>query len=315
MPRGKQPKAEKPAISVVGRPVWSGSISFGLVTVPVDLVTAQRRTGLPIRTFSPDGNFLKRQLFCPKDDAVLSGDDLERGYEVEKDEFVPITDEEIEGLAPRSSRDIDLSQFVPRDAIDPAYFVKSYFVLPSGEQAKAYRLLAETMEKTDRAAVARFVMRGKGYALALFAERGILRAETLRFHDEVRDPADLELTSPVKVEASRVKRMQTAIRELAAAAVDEKELDSDDSERIEALAREKLRKGQDVLQVSESVVRDEGGESFGEVIDLVAALKERLGQKREPARATPAPKREPKAKTRARGSARTTTRRRAASRS
>jgi DNA end-binding protein Ku len=315
LPRGKQPKAEKPASSVVGRPVWSGSISFGLVTVPVELVTAQRRTGLPIRTFSPDGNFLKRQLFCPKDEAVLSGDDLERGYEVEKDEFVAITDEEIEGLAPRSSRDIDLSQFVPRDAIDPAYFVKSYFVLPSGDQAKAYRLLAETMEKTDRAAVARFVMRGKGYALALFAERGILRAETLRFHDEVRDPANLELTSPVKVEASRVKRMQTAIRELAAAAVKEEDLDSDDSERIEALAREKLRKGQDVVQVSESVVRDEGGESFGEVIDLVAALKERLGQKREPARATRTPKREAKAKTRARGPARTTTRRRAASRS
>jgi len=315
LPRGRQPKAEKPAGSVVGRPVWSGSISFGLVTVPVDLVTAQRRTGLPIRTFSPDGNFLRRQLFCPKDEAVLNGDDLERGYEVEKDEFIPITDEELEGLAPRSSRDIDLSQFVPRASIDPAYFVKSYFVLPSGEQAKAYRLLAETMEKTDRAAVARFVMRGKGYALALFAERGILRAETLRFHDEVRSPADLELTSPVKVESSRVKRMQTAIRELAADAVDEDELATDDSERIEALAREKYRKGQDVVQVSEAVVRDESGESVGEVIDLVAALKERLGQKREPARATRAPKREAKPKTRARGSGRTPTRRRASSQS
>jgi DNA end-binding protein Ku len=106
----------------------------------VDLVTAQRRTGLPIRTFSPDGNFLKRQLFCPKDDAVLSGDDLERGYEVEKDEFVPITDEEIEGLAPRKLARHRSLPVRPRDAIGPAYFVKSYFVLPSGGRVKAYRL-------------------------------------------------------------------------------------------------------------------------------------------------------------------------------
>lgn len=306
MPRRRARSEEKPSGAIVGRPIWSGSISFGLVTVPVDLVTAQRRAGLPIRTFSPDGNFLKRELFCPKDDAVLSRDEIERGYEIEKDEFVPVTDEEIEALAPRSSRDIDLAQFVPHDSIDPAYFVKSYVVLPSGQQVKAYRLLAEAMEDSGRAAVAKFVMRGKGYPVALFAERGILRAETLRFHDEVRQPEDLELTSPVKVDASRVRRMQSAIRELAADEIPEEELASDDAERLEALARDKHESGKDVLRVAESVsVGEEDGEGDGngEVIDLVAALKERLGRKRQPARATSERKPERKAKARPRRSA------------
>lgn len=289
MPRKRVEKVEKkeeaarPA--VVGRPIWSGSIAFGLVTVPVDLVSAQRRVGLPVRTLSPKGNFLKRQYVCPKDEEVLTGDDIERGYEIEKDEFVLVADEELDALAPRSSREIDLTQFVHRDAIDPAFFVKSYFVLPGAEQTKAYRLLAETMERTERAAIAKFVMRGKGYAVALFAERGILRAEILRFHDEVRSPRDLELTAPVSPEPARVQRMKGALGALAAESVPEADLVYDDSERIVALAQEKAAKREGVIEVAGSV-RAEGDDDSREVIDLVAALKDRLAKKREPARAT-----------------------------
>jgi DNA end-binding protein Ku len=301
LPRKRAAKAEKPEraekvekaekgedssrAAVVGRPVWSGSIAFGLVSVPVELVSAQRRVGLPVRTLSPKGNFLKRQYVCPRDEEVLTPDDIERGYEVQKDEFVRIADQELDELAPRSSREIDLQQFVPRDSIDPAFFVKSYFVLPSGDQTKAYRLLAETMERTERVAIAKFVMRSKGYAVALFAQHGILRAEILRFHDEVRRPDDLELTAPVRPEPARVLQMTEAIRSLSADSVAEDELVYDDTRRIVELARAKAAKREGVVEVAESV-RVEADEESRDVIDLVAALKDRLAKKREPARAT-----------------------------
>jgi DNA end-binding protein Ku len=294
LPRRKAEKPVRPAKgeetpatpAIAGRPVWSGVIAFGLVTVPVQLVSAQRRLGLPVRTLSPKGHFLKRQYVCPQDGEVLTDSDIERGYEIQKDELVRVTDQELAALAPRASRELDLQQFVPRDSIDPAFFVKSYTVLPSGDQSKAYRLLAETMERTERVAIAKFVMRGKGYAVALFAEGGILRAEILRFHDEVRQPDALELTAPVRPVAARVQMMTAAIQELAAESVPESELVYDDTKRLVARVQEKAARGEGIVQVAASGAAAERGEESRDVIDLVAALKERLAKKREPARAT-----------------------------
>lgn len=271
---GGEAKDARPA----GRPVWSGSISFGLVTVPVELVSATRRARPALRMLGPSGKPLRREYVCPKDGKALRDDEIERGYEIAEGKFVLVTDEELERLAPRSSRDIELARFVDRRSIDPSYFVRSYFVVPSGGQTKAYRLLAEVMEETDRAAVAHFVMREKGYAVAIFAQNGILRAETLRFRDEVRRPEDLDLPKPGRVERLRLRKAQAAIRKLAATSVPERELADPSAVRLLALARKKYERGEDVVRVPSAP--EPGEEGTGEVIDLIAALKKRLGQKR-----------------------------------
>lgn len=113
-----------------------------------------------------------------------------RGYEVEKDRFILVDDEELVALAPEKSQEIDLKRFVELSEIDPVYFERAYFLAPDRDAVKAYRLLARTMEEAGRAGIATFVMRGKEYLVAIIAEQGFLRAETLRFHDELRIPGD-----------------------------------------------------------------------------------------------------------------------------
>src|SRR6185436_16804809 len=114
-------------------------------------------------------------------------------YEIAKDKYVVVTDEELERLEPEKSRDIDLRHFVKAEEIAPMYFEHAYFLAPAGGSLKAYQLLAETMERKGRAGLATFVMRDKEYIVAILAENGILRAEILRFPDEIRTPKEIGL--------------------------------------------------------------------------------------------------------------------------
>lgn len=274
--------------------VWSGSITFGLVTIPVELYSATRRAGVALRMLGPDGTPLARQYVCSADDRVLSRDEIARGYEVEEGKFVVVTDEELAELAPRRSRDIELARFVPRDSIDPVYFVRPYFVLPGAEQTKAYRLLAATMEASGRAALANFVMRGKAYAVALFADRGVLRAETLRFGDELRSPVEMGIGVPASVDAARVASMKRAIAKRAQNQLDEGELLDQESSRVLKLARAKLARGSDVVKAPEAPERQQAAaeaDAGGEVVDLFTLIQKRLRVRtpaKVPSRAKPA---------------------------
>lgn len=229
-----------------------------------------------MRLLGPDGIPLARQSVCPADGRVLCDAEIERGYELEDGKFVVVTEAELEALAPRRSRDIELTRFVDRDAIDAVYFVRTYFVVPAGDQTKAYRLLAETMEATRRAALADFVMRGKAYAVALFADRGLLRAQTLRFSDELRIPEEMGIAAPDEPEAARVLKMKRAIAKSKAAQLDESELTDDASARLLALACKKLERGVDVVRAPELPEDEPESESSGEVIDLLALIRKRL---------------------------------------
>ena len=135
-----------------------------------------------------DGTPLARRWFS-QDGTWLDDDDIVRGFEVDDDKYVVVTDEELEALEPRKSRDIDLRRFVPREAVDPRYFEHGYLLAPASDSTKAYRLLAAVMEETDRAGIATFVMRDKEYLVAILSENGVLHAVTLRFADELRSPA------------------------------------------------------------------------------------------------------------------------------
>jgi DNA end-binding protein Ku len=270
------------------RPFWTGTISFGLVTVPVALYSATRSRGTALRMVAPDEAPVQRRYVCSKDEKPLDQDDIVRGYEIEKGKFVVVSDDELEAIEPKKSREIDLRLFVDRDSIDPIYFDRGYFLVPSSGTNKAYRLLAEVMEKRGYAGIATFVMRAKEYLVAITAEDGILRAETLRFRDEVRSPEDAGLPHKTKVTPAEVRKFEAQIAHRSKK-LDLRELMDDYEERLEKLAHTKEKKHKDIVRVEEP---EESKEEGGEVVDLLAVLSKSLGGSgRKPARKAPARKR------------------------
>ncbi len=256
------------------RSFWSGTISFGLVSIPVDLYPANRSGRPGLRLLAPSGLPVQRRYASSREDTIVPSERLVRGYEVRKDEYVVVTDEELAALAPEKSRDIDLQRFVPVEEVDPVLFQRAYFLAPGGESAKAYRLLADVMESTGRAGIATFVMRDKEYFVAILAEGGILRAETLRFADEVRSAEDVGLPAPKKPKAAAVTSLKRAIAARAKKELDPDELADPWSANLEKLAEKKRRQGEDVVEVPE-----EAEEEQAEVIDLMEVLKRSLGAK------------------------------------
>ncbi|WP_420128976.1 Ku protein [Longimicrobium sp.] len=255
----------------VTRSFWSGTITFGLVSIPVALYAANRSQRVSLRMVSPEGTPLTRRYFTTRDDRELDSDDIVRGYEIEKDRFVIADDDELERLAPERTRDIDLRQFVDASEIDPMYFERAYYLTPNGQSTKAYRLLARVMEETGRAGIATFVMRTKEYLVAILAENGILRAETLRFADELRSAADIGLPEAVEPDAAAVKRMDREIGKQVEARLDTRELEDHSADRLMKVVRQKVRSGDDVVHLDESEQ-----ERSSDVIDLMEILKRRL---------------------------------------
>jgi len=256
------------------RPFWSGTLTFGLVSVPVDLYPGTRTNRAPLRMLGPKGEPLSRRYFSQKTNEDLEDDEMIRGYEIEKDKYIPVTDEELERLAPESSRDIDLRRFVDLQSIPPLYFDRSYFLAPSAGSEKAYKLLAGTMEMEDLAGVATFVMRGKEYLVAIFSERGILRAETMRFPDELRSPADVDLPKKKKVAPALVRKFEKVIANKSKKALSERQLENEQTQQLLKLVKKKSAQRKNVVEV-ETEQREESN-----VIDLMAVLKKSLAGKK-----------------------------------
>ncbi|HEX6639937.1 MAG TPA: Ku protein, partial [Thermoanaerobaculia bacterium] len=276
----------------------------GLVTVPVALYSAIRTGGVALKMIGPDEAPVRRRYVCSKDGKPLDADDIVRGYEIEKGKFVVVTDDELEAIAPRKSREIDLQLFVDRTEIDPIYFDRAYFLVPSGGTNKAYRLLAEAMEKQDQAGIATFVMRAKEYLVAIIAENGILRAETLRFENEIRKPGDVGLPDVTKPSAAEVKKFEEQIARRAKK-LDLHEFLDDYTERLEKLVAQKEKKKEDIVRAPAAEKRDEDDEGGADVVDLLAVLSRSLGgkaprpaaAKRKPAKKAAAKKKAPAKKT------------------
>ncbi|HJL17578.1 MAG TPA: Ku protein [Sandaracinaceae bacterium LLY-WYZ-13_1] len=270
------------APSYAPRSFWSGTITFGLVSIPVELYSANRTVRPSLRMLSADGEPLRRTYFDAGGEREVDRDAIVRGYEVEDGRFVTVSDEELEAVAPDKSRDIHLRRFVPRDQISPAYYRRSYFMAPSGRSTRPYAVLAQTMEKTGRAGIATFVMRGKEYLVAIVADHGVLRAETLRFADELRSRSDVGLGEPVDPPRDVVKSMAKAIRRATKKAIPRALLEDARTEALEALAARKQKRGEDVVEVEPAgEPLGEREETASEPPDLVALLRRRLEAKGE----------------------------------
>lgn len=263
------------------RPFWSGTITFGLVSIPVNLYPGTRDSRVSLRMIGPDDQPVKREYVAAETGGELDTSQMTRGFEIEKDKYITVTDEELERLAPEKSRDIDLRLFVPREEISPMYFDRPYFLTPADASAKAYRLLAETMQRRDRVGIATFVMRGKEYLVAIYAEDGILRAETMRFSDEVRTPRDIGLPKKTKPSAAAIRKFETTIAKAEKKSIDTKEMRDEYAEAMMKLIEKKSTRHKDVVEA------ETGERRPAKVIDLMEVLKRSLEGKDGGASAPP----------------------------
>ena len=274
-PRSSRKRAEpEDEENAGGRPFWSGTLTFGLVSVPVSLFPATRTVRTSLRMLGPDGQPLARKYYAENTGKDLDADETVRGFEINKEKFVIVTDEELERLAPEKTRDIDLKQFVPAESIPPIYFERGYFLTPAAGSQKAYKLLAETMDKSGLAGIATFVMRGKEYLVAIFSDKGILRAETMRFADELRSPGDVGLPKKKEVAKASVTKFEKLIANKSKKQFTPAKLADKQTDSLLKLVKKKQSKRENVVKVEEETDTDH------KVVDLVKILKQSLGGKK-----------------------------------
>ena len=169
------------------RPIASGTISFGLVSIPIKLYAAADASGAVSFNLlhGADASRLKQQYVCAKDGEIVPRDQMVKGYEFAKDRYVTFTPEELKALEEQSTQSIEVVEFVPIDKVDPVYFDRTYYVGPDKGGAKAYALLSKVMQETGRVALARYAARGKQYLVMLRPVDGGIAMQQLYYADEV----------------------------------------------------------------------------------------------------------------------------------
>jgi DNA end-binding protein Ku len=266
------------------RSIWTGSLSFGLVNVPVQLVSAVRDLDLHFRQLhEKDKTPVETQRWCSEEEKEVPFEAITRSYELDSGKTVIVTDDDLEAVEPRKTRTIDIEQFVDLGEVDPIYFDHPYWLVPAGDDegaARAYQLLLGVMEQTDQAALGRFVMRAKESLAIVRARDGALTLTTMRFHDEVRSTKD--------VPNARGKSTKPAKEELDAAVELIEALGTDwDPERYEDRYRKRLQKVVDKKKKGQKIeVPDDAGKAPAAVPDLMAALEQSLADAKKKAKAS-----------------------------
>ena len=240
--------------------------------MPVNLYPANQSSRTSLRMLGPDGEPLARRYYAEKTGKDLDADEMVRGFELDSGKFVTVTDEELERLAPDKTRDIDLKLFVKEEAISPVFFERGYFLTPASNSEKAYRLLAEAMKERGDVGVATFVMRGKERPVAIFSDNGILRAETMRFPDEVRSFKQVGLPEKKKVSSAGVRKFETLIKKKTKRAFTPAKDEA--TEQLLKLVKKKQHKASNVVEIKDYQRADDS-----ESVDLIQVLKRSLAGK------------------------------------
>jgi DNA end-binding protein Ku len=195
----------------MARAIWSGSISFGLLNVPVKLYSAVARRGISLREIrESDGARIRHRRVAEGTDEEVPYEKIVKAYELAKDRYIPLAKSELEALAPEKSRAIEVQDFVDLAEIDPIYFDSPYYLGPAEGAARAYSLLAEAMEKSAKVAIARFVFRNKEHLAAIRPAGGVLTLTTMRFADEVVAPSELDDVLPAEKPKVAKREVQMA---------------------------------------------------------------------------------------------------------
>jgi len=272
---------------MAARSIGSLTISFGLVAIPVKLYSATQSTS----SFSFNllhkgcGSRLKQQYICQKEGVVVERDEMVKGYEFAKDQYVQFTTEEIKALEEAGTHAIEISEFVPIESVDPVYFDKTYYLAPDKGAGKPYGLLSEALKEAKVCAVGRWASRGKAHIVLLRPIGDVLTMQQLYFAADVRPSAELEVPKP-EVKPAEMKLARQLIDQQTSATFDPASYTDELRARLQTAIDKKVE-GQ---EISVSEVQPESG---GKVIDLMEALRASLGKaesKKAPAGKAPAAK-------------------------
>jgi DNA end-binding protein Ku len=252
------------------RPFASGTIAFGLISIPVQMYsTGESAAGIQLNMMHRKcGSRLRQQYVCPVDNEVVGKDDIARGYEHAKDQYILFSEEELKALQPEASNAIEIAEFLPLATVDPVYFEKSWYLGPDKGGDRPYRLLAEAMKETGRAALARYRARGKDQLVLLRPYETGLIMQQLRYADELRSFSEVPVGDAAEVKASE---LHLAVQLIAQGATEEFHPEAyEDSQRrkLRELIDRKVR-GEEIAVAPEEAPQ-------GEIIDLMSALKASL---------------------------------------
>ena len=249
--------------------IWSGTVSFSLVAIPVHLVAAVKPGRISFRLLhSKDYSHLQRRMFCPEEKVMVPPEEIVRGYEIAPGQYILVTDEELESLAPERSRTIEIVEFIDMQEIDPVYFDHWYYLVPAKGGEKAYRLLAEALRRTNKAGLARFVLREREYLVAIKSLEGALALVTLHYREEILPDENIS-PEETKIDAEAESRIIKSIKNMLADFNPEKYADKR-REQIMALLNQKAKEKTPVEAPEEVEEEGEGPP------DLIADLEETL---------------------------------------
>lgn len=271
------------------RSIWKGSIVFGLVEIPVELLSAEKKKE------KLEFNFLDRRDFSPvgyervskSSGKIVPWEQIVRGYEYEEGEYVVLTDEDFKRANPKVSRSIEIVAFVSKEEIDPFFYEQPYYIQPAKKNSKGYALLRETLRKSRKVGIARLVMHTREHIAALDVRGNALTLDTLRFAHELNEPeiveTGLEDTRKLKITPKEIE-MATQIVEGMTTEWDPKDYRDDYHADLLALIRKKVKAGQ--TRTIEEPAEEEEGARVAEVVDLMPLLKKSVEKSRGARRPT-----------------------------
>ncbi len=254
--------------------IGSGTISFGLVSVPVKLYSATRSKSVSFNLLhAKDKSRLRQQYTCAGCAEIVERSAMVKGYEFSKDQYVVLNDEEIKALDQKSDQSIEIEQFVPLDTVDPVYFEKSYLLGPDKGGAKAYKLLGEAMAKAKQAAVARFSTRGQQQLVVIRQAQDGLMLHALHYFDEVRTFDDVDRGETVNSKPGELDLAVQLIGQLASDRFQPEQYKDDYRERVLGLIEKKVA-GEEIVAATPQAPKVQ-------IVDLMEALKASLAAKQQ----------------------------------
>ncbi len=259
------------------RAIATGQIAFGLVSIPVKLFSAAETSEkISFNMLHKDcGSRIQQQLFCPRDERTIDRTEVTKGYEFAKGQYVLFNEEELKALEEKATQQIDITEFVKSDQIDPIFFAKPYYLGPDKGGSRAYSLLARALEETGRWAVAKYAARGKGYLVVIRPLGKGLVMQQLYYPNEVRSIDEIDL-GDAEVKESEL-RMAVQLAEMSASDFfDPAQYRDEVQERVRGLIQQKIEDGQEITNVMAE-------EPKAQVIDLMEALRKSLGGAGKPA--------------------------------
>ncbi len=249
--------------------VWTGYLTFGLISMPVRLFSGARGSRVSFHMLHRDDNVrVKQQLVCPAEDKVVERDEIVKGYEYRKGEYVVIEPAEIKKIEPKTAKAMEILEFVPAAEVDPIYFESSYYLMPEEAGRRPYLLLARAMEETGHVAIAKLTMHNREYTVILRPYKNGLMLHTMYYADEIREVENFGRTE-AEIKEAEVKVAQQLISALEAKFEPSKYHDTFE-DNLKKLIQARLE-GKEVVEV-------EKPRKMAAVVDLMAALKQSLDQ-------------------------------------